>query len=43
MFNNIFAYIDKIMKIVKPKKKLMMAIGYFILILDGVAPRAKMN
>jgi len=36
MFNNIFEYTDKIMKIVKPKRTLYMAI-------DGVAPRAKMN
>jgi 5'-3' exoribonuclease 2 len=36
MFNNIFEYIDKIMRIVKPKSLVYMAI-------DGVAPRAKMN
>ena len=36
MFNNIFAYTDRIMSIVRPKKLLFIAI-------DGVAPRAKMN
>ena len=36
MFNNIFDYTDKIMKIVRPQRLIYMAI-------DGVAPRAKMN
>ena len=36
IFENIYAYVDKIMRIVKPKKVLYLAI-------DGVAPRAKMN
>lgn len=36
IFENIFAYTDKIMKIIKPKKVLYLAI-------DGVAPRAKQN
>jgi 5'-3' exonuclease len=36
MFNNVFAYVDKVMKIVRPQRLLYMAI-------DGVAPRAKMN
>lgn len=36
MFNNVFEYVDKVIKIVKPQKLIYMAI-------DGVAPRAKMN
>jgi len=36
IFENIFAYTDKIVKIVKPQKVLYLAI-------DGVAPRAKLN
>ena len=36
MFNNIFEYLDKIIRIIKPQKLIYMAI-------DGVAPRAKMN
>lgn len=30
MFNNIFAYTDRIMKIIKPRKLLFIAIGIFI-------------
>lgn len=36
MFNCVFDYVDKLIKIIKPKKLIYMAI-------DGVAPRAKMN
>ena len=36
MFNSIFDYCDKVIRIIKPKKLIFMAI-------DGVAPRAKMN
>ena len=36
MFNCIFDYCDKLIRIIKPKKLIYMAI-------DGVAPRAKMN
>lgn len=36
IFENIFLYIDRILRIVRPKKLLYMAV-------DGCAPRAKMN
>ena len=36
IFNNIYEYTDKVIKIVKPQKLIYFAI-------DGVAPRAKMN
>ena len=36
MFNNIFDYCDKLIRIIRPKKLIYFAI-------DGVAPRAKMN
>jgi 5'-3' exonuclease len=36
MFNNIFEYTDKLIKIIRPKKVIYFAV-------DGVAPRAKMN
>ena len=36
MFNDIFEYVDKVIRIIKPKKLIYLAI-------DGVAPRAKMN
>jgi 5'-3' exoribonuclease 2 len=36
MFNNIFAYTDRVIAITRPQKVIYVAI-------DGVAPRAKMN
>jgi 5'-3' exoribonuclease 2 len=36
MFNAVFDYTDKLIKTIKPKKFLYLAV-------DGVAPRAKMN
>lgn len=36
MFNNIFEYVDTLMKIIQPKKLVYFAV-------DGVAPWAKMN
>lgn len=36
MFNNIFEYVDRLIRIVQPKKLIYFAI-------DGVAPRAKIN
>ena len=36
IFRNIYAYTDKVIEIVRPKKLIYFAI-------DGVAPRAKMN
>jgi 5'-3' exoribonuclease 2 len=36
MYENIFLYLDRLVRIIRPKKLLYMAI-------DGVAPRAKMN
>lgn len=36
MFNNIFEYVDKLIRIVKPKHLIYFAV-------DGVAPRAKIN
>lgn len=36
MFNAVFDYTDKLVKVIKPKKLIYFAV-------DGVAPRAKMN
>lgn len=36
MFMRIFAYTDRLYKLVKPKRMMFLAV-------DGVAPRAKMN
>ena len=36
MFNAVFAYVDRLLRIVRPEKLIYFAI-------DGVAPRAKIN
>lgn len=43
MMIEIFKYTDRILSMVRPRKLLFIAIGMNFLIVDGVAPRAKMN
>ena len=48
MFHNVEIYVNKLIRIVRPKNLIYFAIGSYsdvnvIKFIDGVAPRAKMN